>query len=216
MEAITRNVQRPDDRTVYLTLQAIPDAIKALQLPDDAPILADGLLTALEGLGHTAAAARWAVADAVHRKLLSPCETLPVATMPLPTNGSARRFGPPAIPPVTPPGSPPLAFRACPDMAGRLKMMRPRPTFSIDYTSCSWGELTFEFTKKQARVVEALDKAMRRNTPGIHGSSLLDESGYQEKGGRTGARLRDLFKGHPAWGILIVPSKTKGAFRMAQ
>jgi hypothetical protein len=85
--------------------------------------------------------------------------------------------------------------------------------FSRDYRSCRWGNVNFEFTPMQAAVVQALAEARKQGTPAMAQDTLLELAGSAMDGKQ--ARLRDLFKGNPAWRKMIVPGDRKGTFKIA-
>jgi hypothetical protein len=80
---------------------------------------------------------------------------------------------------------------------------------SPDCRSVRWGGTQFTFTANQAAVVELLSEARRHGTPDIGGDTLLYRTQVDSK------RLRDVFRGHPAWNTMIVEGETKGAHRLA-
>jgi hypothetical protein len=80
---------------------------------------------------------------------------------------------------------------------------------SIDFASVRWGGELYGFSPTQARVVRLLWEAWENGVPDIHQATLLDRAGSECR------QLRSLFKGHPAWGTLIVASPlVKGAYRL--
>ncbi len=81
------------------------------------------------------------------------------------------------------------------------------PTVAEDFRSLHWDGTTYEFTPTQAAWVRVLWEHWKQRTATVGEQSVL-ESAESNSG-----RLRDVFKNHPAWGTLIVPSK-KGAFKL--
>ena len=77
-----------------------------------------------------------------------------------------------------------------------------------DFRSLRWGTATHSFTAKQAVVVEALYKAWQAGEPDIGNETLLEAAGSE------GKRLKDIFRGNPAWQTLIVLGATKGSYRL--
>ena len=66
----------------------------------------------------------------------------------------------------------------------------------------------FRFAPRQAEVIEILHEAWVNGTPEIGQAYVLTRIGSPI------GRMRDLFKGHHAWGALIVPGIGKGTFRL--
>ena len=66
--------------------------------------------------------------------------------------------------------------------------------------------VSYEFSTQSGAVVEILFEAWKNGTPFIHQSHLL------ERAGSGGQELRDLFRDHPAWGVLIISGPTRGTF----
>jgi hypothetical protein len=112
------------------------------------------------------------------------------------TPPASRRDPPPAAVPHTTPGPNPT----------------PAPTgfprHSADYRSVHWFGCDYTFTPTQAAVIRQLWEAWEDGTPGVGQETLL------EGAGSTGDRLRDVFRGSPAWGTLVVPLG-KGLFALA-
>jgi hypothetical protein len=82
------------------------------------------------------------------------------------------------------------------------------PRHSADYRSVHWFGADYTFTPTQAAVIRQLWEAWEDGTPGLGQETLL------EGAGSTGDRLRDVFRGSPAWGTLVVPLG-KGLFALA-
>jgi hypothetical protein len=68
--------------------------------------------------------------------------------------------------------------------------------------------VTFRFSEKQSRVVKSLLEARARRAPDVEQRKLLDAADSD-----TG-RVRDLFRGHPAWGTMIVQGEVSGTYRL--
>ena len=84
---------------------------------------------------------------------------------------------------------------------------------SRDFRSVRWHGVDDVFTGKQAICVAELYKAWTIGTPDVAAGTLLAECDSDAE------RLSSVFreqKGryHLAWGTMIVPSKTRGAFRL--
>lgn len=80
---------------------------------------------------------------------------------------------------------------------------------SVDFASVIWFGTSYAFTGSQARVVALLWRAWLDGVPNLRQETLLDAAGS------VSGRLANLFKGHPAWGTMIVPGAAKGTFRLA-
>lgn len=106
--------------------------------------------------------------------------------------------GPPAPPAPPPPAPPP---------AGAV-------THGPDFAAVNWGGRVFTFAPKQRSVVAALFRA-REDGHGWVGQDALLEIADSDC-----HRLRDLFRGHPAFGTLIVGAVEAGgppgAYRLAE
>ncbi len=89
-----------------------------------------------------------------------------------------------------------------------LRQLRPC-RHSADFASVAWRGKTFSFTGSQSVVVRELWRAWSRETPELRQETLLAAAGSDA------GRLSDLFKGHPAWNVLIVPGASRGTFRLA-
>jgi len=80
---------------------------------------------------------------------------------------------------------------------------------SWDFRWVRWFGKDYSFTSTRAAVVKLLWEAWENGTPDVGGDALLDAVGSEAH------RLRDVFRGHSAWGEMIVKGATKGAFRLA-
>ena len=84
---------------------------------------------------------------------------------------------------------------------------------SEDYRSVTWYGEQYQFTTKQAMIVQRLWEAMLDESPDMSGASLIEaaESDCNQ--------LRDLFrtggKTHEAWGTMIVAGAKKGTYRLS-
>lgn len=82
-----------------------------------------------------------------------------------------------------------------------------------DFAAVKWGDQTFSFTPKQRLIVAALVRARRDGHLWLSQEVLL-EAAESECG-----RLRDLFRGHPAWGVMVVSALDAdgplGSYRLA-
>src|SRR5262249_21146432 len=86
--------------------------------------------------------------------------------------------------------------------------------FSDDFRSCLWGTETFSFTTKQAAVVQSLWNARQNGTPELSQVALLEVAG-SSMANNAKPQLSKLFTKNRAWGTMIVPGETRGAFRLA-
>jgi hypothetical protein len=77
--------------------------------------------------------------------------------------------------------------------------------------SCVWGARKFFFTDMQGDIVRQLWRAFKNGTQDVSQGALLEKAGS----GMDKPNLKKLFKGHEAWGTLIVPGATKGTYRLA-
>jgi hypothetical protein len=114
----------------------------------------------------------------------------------------------PDVPPAVMP--PPAAAGADPPPTPGPAPAAPTgfPRHSADFRSVHWFGADYTFTPTQAAVVRQLWEAWEDGTPGLGQETLL------EGAGSTGDRLRDVFRGSPAWGTLVVPLG-KGLFALA-
>jgi hypothetical protein len=72
-----------------------------------------------------------------------------------------------------------------------------------------WDGEAYFFTGTQAHVVAVLWKAAANGTPALRQETLHEAAdGVQDA---RDFRLRDLFRGHKAWGSLIVPGPARPA-----
>ena len=82
-------------------------------------------------------------------------------------------------------------------------------THGPDFRSVRWGGDTYTFSPNQAACVRQWWEAMENGTPDVGGDTVLATSDINSQ------RLQDVFRNHPAWGVLIVSGATKGAYRIA-
>jgi hypothetical protein len=81
-------------------------------------------------------------------------------------------------------------------------------THSPDFRSVLWDGETYDFSPKQAAVVKQLWEAWENGTPVVSQAALLE-------GAESDAtRLLDLFRRHPAWGVMIVEGERKGTVQL--
>lgn len=88
------------------------------------------------------------------------------------------------------------------------KMIKMKFSHSPDFRSVYTGGKQYSFTTAQAACIQVLYEQCKSKTPEISGAYILETINYCSQ------RLSDLFKGHPAWGILIVSGNTRGTYRL--
>ena len=87
---------------------------------------------------------------------------------------------------------------------------KKKTTYSTDFRSVRWFGTNYSFTPNQAAAVKILWENWEKGTPDVGGDTLAVEIESDSK------RPRDIFKGHPAFGTMIRPGKTKGTYRLAE
>ena len=81
----------------------------------------------------------------------------------------------------------------------------PRVSYSPDFCAVSWHDGTlYTFTGMQREVVAALFRAHEDGHEWVSQETLLELAESES------LRLRDLFKGHPAWGVMIESAVRSG------
>lgn len=80
---------------------------------------------------------------------------------------------------------------------------------SPDFRTLQWHSDTYHFSPTQARCISILFSAWERKHDAVSQETILTQAESDAR------RLRDLFRGHPAWGNLIVAGSTRGTFRLA-
>jgi hypothetical protein len=90
----------------------------------------------------------------------------------------------------------------------------PLPTarHSADFRDVHWYGAVYYFTPTQAACVKVLWEEWERGTPELGQETILEHPTVEAES----KRLSDVFKGHDAWGKLIVPGHTAGAYRLAE
>lgn len=91
---------------------------------------------------------------------------------------------------------------------------RRPPWHSADFTTVVWADgATYTFTPTQRAIVKELWEHWRQGTPDVGQTYLLTAADSETP------RLHSLFKRHPAWHTLIVPSAwfggPAGCYRLA-
>lgn len=105
----------------------------------------------------------------------------------------------------------PIEVRGPPPPAGRDQGPEPRPLEEGCRRFYSpWPEpATYRLSEKQGKVVARLWDAWQDGEPEVDQAELLTAAESE------GTRLRDLFRGAPAWGALVVPGARAGSYRLA-
>jgi hypothetical protein len=85
-----------------------------------------------------------------------------------------------------------------------------RVAHSVDFHSVVWFGRRFEFTHGQAACVKVLWQAWKNGTPVVGGHAILEQAGL------AGKRFDLIFRGHPAWGEMIVAGLRRGNYRLAE
>ena len=78
----------------------------------------------------------------------------------------------------------------------------PQASHSPDFRSVRCGPL-YSFSAAQAACIKVLWNAWKNGTPEVGDATILEAAESET------ARLSDVFRGHPAWGSMIVPGSTK-------
>ncbi len=93
------------------------------------------------------------------------------------------------------------------DVASLLKRLSPR-RHGPGFSSVLWDGTHYTFSAAQSKIVAVLWRAHQRRTPEVRQELLLEAAGSES------AHLRDLFRDHAGWAVLIVPGIAKGTFRL--
>ena len=83
---------------------------------------------------------------------------------------------------------------------------------SADFASVRWYGTEYQFTKQQAAAISEWWHAWENGTPDLFDETVLTEISAR---GRKPS-LHNIFKGHPAWGNMIVTGKSKGTHRLQE
>ena len=98
---------------------------------------------------------------------------------------------------------------ACVSLVAQLLPRLAPQRHSIDFACVHWEGTHYSFTATQARIVRVLWGAWEERVPEVRQETLLESVGSESR------NVADLFKGHLAWGTLIVAGDSKGSFRLA-
>jgi hypothetical protein len=88
---------------------------------------------------------------------------------------------------------------------------KPAARHSTDFRSVHWFGTNFSFTPTQAACVNILWREWENGTPEVGEDTILLDNQVDAES----KRLLDIFRGHPAWGAMIVRGATKGAYRLS-
>jgi len=83
-----------------------------------------------------------------------------------------------------------------------------KPTHSADFHSTNWYGRIFTFGPTQAAAFKLFWEAWEVGSPELGGTFVIENCGAKS------TKLADVFRDHPAWGVLILPGATKGNFRL--
>lgn len=83
---------------------------------------------------------------------------------------------------------------------------------SVDFRSVLWFGTSYSFTANQAPVVRLLHEHWQAGTPDVGDETLLLSVDPEA----PPPRLSNLFRGHPAWGTMILAGGSKGTHRLAR
>jgi hypothetical protein len=81
---------------------------------------------------------------------------------------------------------------------------------STDFRSAYWYGQTFAFTANQAACVRIWWEHWERGTPDVGDATVLEITEIQN------GRIDLVFRGHDAWGTMIMPGTTKGTHRLKE
>jgi hypothetical protein len=101
-----------------------------------------------------------------------------------------------------------LIRQHCPHLARPASPAR----HSSDFRHVHWFGTDHTFTATQAACVKILWNEWENGTPEIGQATILEHPEVESES----KRLVDVFKGHPAWGTMIVKGATSGAHRLAE
>ena len=96
-----------------------------------------------------------------------------------------------------------------PPLRGSAPTPPGRARHALDYRSVIWYGHQYTFTANQAACVRILWESWKDGTPEVGDATVLEGAEIDTR------RLRDVFRGHPAWGSMIVKGKTKGTHRLS-
>ncbi len=105
--------------------------------------------------------------------------------------------------PIAPSDSPPRK-QATPPTPDAAPDPASSSSHSRDFASVNWRGTVYTFTPTQRLVVAALWQAREDGHPFMSQEALLDAA---ESDGR---KLRDVFRNHPAWNVMIVQGLAAG------
>jgi hypothetical protein len=82
---------------------------------------------------------------------------------------------------------------------------------SKDFRSVRWYGDDYHFSPTQAACVKVMWEEWEKGTPDLGQETILEHPEVEAES----KRLVDVFKGHPAWGKMIVKGRTAGSYRLA-
>jgi hypothetical protein len=83
---------------------------------------------------------------------------------------------------------------------------------SKDFRSVHWYGEDHTFSPTQAACVKVMWEEWENGTPDLGQDTILEHPEVEAES----KRLVDVFKGHPAWGKMIVKGRTAGTYRLAE
>lgn len=160
------------------------------------------------------ALARWGVVPA-YLKITLPdgreqVEIIPSVTMELPARQTPTE--PAVVPAVVPATPPPAPATQPPEHPAEPppKKHQGEPWHNTDFSRLKWPGLPeMTFGAKQAAIVSALWDAAEDD------DTERDQAELLRLADSECTRLSDLFRGHPAWGVVIVRGTKRGSYRLA-
>ena len=93
-----------------------------------------------------------------------------------------------------------------------LRETKPATAHGDDYRSVYWYGTDYSFTANQAAVVKVLWEHWQRGAPEVGDATLLKAVDHEA----PPPRLNVLFRGHSAWGCMIVEGQTRGSHRLQE
>jgi hypothetical protein len=86
----------------------------------------------------------------------------------------------------------------------------PRCRHSVDFRDVVWNGVSYKFGRLQAISVKVMWQAWENGTPELGQRTILAEAGSDS------TKLVDVFRNHPAWGVMIVTGSTPGTYRLSE
>ena len=79
------------------------------------------------------------------------------------------------------------------------------------FTSVIWYGTEYQFTSMQSHIVRILWEAWERGTPAVRQEFLIEAVGAESE-----SKMSWVFRDNPAWGVMIVPAKTRGTYMLGK